>query len=100
MLAAMAKFNVQEGKEEEFKAAGAELAAGVKANEHGRTLLYSVTQSQSAPTEFFFFEAYADKEAIAEHGKTPHMAAFAGKLAGLLNGRPEITRLTPIASID
>lgn len=100
MIAVIAKLTVQEGKEDEFKAAGAEMIAAVKANEQGRTLQYSLTQNKKASTEFFFIESYADADAMAEHGKTPHMAAFGGKIGALLNGRPEITRLDPIASID
>ena len=98
MIAVIAKLTVQEGKEEEFKAAGAEMVAGVKANESGRTLQYTLTQSQKTPTEFYFIEAYADDEALAEHGKTPHMAAFGGKIGAMLAGRPEITRLDIVAS--
>lgn len=96
----VAKLTVQEGKEDEFKAAGAEMVAAVKANEAGRTLQYSLTQNIKTPTEFVFVEAYADDEALAAHGKTPHMAAFGGKIGGLLAGRPEITRLTPVATIE
>jgi len=100
MIAVVAKLTVHEGKEEEFKAAGAEMVAAVKASEKGRTLQYSLTQNQKVSTEFFFLEAYADADAMAEHTKTPHMAAFGGKIGGLLNGRPEITRLDAIATID
>ena len=100
MIAVIAKLTVQEGKEDEFAVAGAEMVAAVKANEAGRTLQYSLTQNLKAPTEFVFIEAYADDEAMAAHGKTPHMAAFGGKIGGLLAGRPEITRLKPIASVD
>ena len=46
------QLTVQDGKEEEFKAAGAEMVAAVKSNEAGRTLAYTLTQSQKAPTEF------------------------------------------------
>jgi quinol monooxygenase YgiN len=98
MLAVVAKLTVQEGKAEEFKAAGAEMVAAVKAYESGRTLQYTLTQSQKAANEFYFMEMYADPEALAEHGKTPHMAAFGGKIGGLLAGRPEITRLDVVAS--
>ena len=97
MIAIIAKLTVQEGKEDEFKAAGAEMVAAVNANEAGRTLQYTLTQSQKTPTEFFFFEIYADADASADHGKTPHMAAFGGKIGGLLAGRPEITRLDIVA---
>ena len=93
MLRTIAKLTVQEGKEEEFKAAGAEMVAAVKASEAGRTLMYTLTQNQKAPTEFYFIEAYVDGDAVSEHGKTPHMAAFGGKIGALLAGRPEIIRL-------
>ena len=98
MLAVVAKLTVQEGKAEEFKAAGAEMVAAVKANESGRTLQYTLTQSQKVANEFYFMEMYADADALAEHGKTPHMAAFGGKIGGLLTGRPEITRLDIVAN--
>jgi quinol monooxygenase YgiN len=100
VIAVIAKLTVQEGKEDEFKAAGAEMVAAVKANESGRTLQYSLTQSQKAPNEFYFIEAYADDDAMAAHGKTPHMAAFGGKIGGMLAGRPEITRLNMVASVE
>ncbi len=100
MIAAIAKLTVHEGKEDEFKVAATEFVAAVKANEQGRTLQYSLTQNLKAPTEFFFIEAYADEDARAEHGKTPHMPAFGVKIVALLNGRAEITRLGPVASID
>jgi len=100
MLAVVAKLTVQEGKEEEFKAAGAEMVAAVKANEAGRTLQYTLAQSQKTATEFYFLELYADDEAQAAHGKTPHMAAFGGKIGGMLAGRPEITRLDLVAKVD
>jgi quinol monooxygenase YgiN len=96
----IAKLTVQEGKEDEFKAAGAEMVAAVKANEAGRTLMYTLTQSQKTPSEFYFIENYADDDALAAHGKTAHMAAFGGKIGALLAGRPEIIRLDTVASVD
>ena len=99
MIAIIAKLTVNAGKEEEFKAAGAEMVAAVKANEAGRTLQYTLAQSSANPTEFYFLEAYADADALAAHSKTPHMAAFGGKLPGVVAARPEITRLETIATI-
>ena len=99
MIAIIAKLTVQEGKEDEFKVAGAEMVAAVKANEAGRTLQYTLAQSTKAPAEFYFIEAYADADALSDHGKTPHMAAFGGKIGGMLAGRPEITKLEPVATI-
>ena len=100
MLSVIAKLTVQPGKEEDFKAAGAEMVASVKEHEAGRTLMYTLTQSQSTPTEFWFIERYADADAAAAHGKTAHMAAFGGKIGGLLAGRPEIIRLEEVATVD
>ena len=39
-------------------------------------------------------------DAMAAHRETPHMAAFGGKIGGMLAGRPEITRLDHVASLD
>jgi quinol monooxygenase YgiN len=100
MIAIIAKLTVQEGKEEEFKAAGAEMVAAVKQHEAGRTLQYTLAQSQKAASEFYFIELYADADAAGDHTKTPHMAAFGGKIGGLLAGRAEITRLDIVASVD
>jgi quinol monooxygenase YgiN len=99
MMAVIAKLTVQEGKEDEFKAAGAEMVAAVKANEGGRTLHYTLAQNPKAPREFFFLELYADDAAVADHQKTPHMAAFGGKIGALLAGRAEITRLDTVANV-
>jgi quinol monooxygenase YgiN len=100
LISVIAKLTVQEGKQDEFKAAGAEMVAAVKANEAGRTLMYTLAQSKKAPTEFYFIETYADDAALADHGKTPHMAAFGGKIGGMLAGRPEIIQLDQVAAVD
>jgi quinol monooxygenase YgiN len=99
MIAVIAKLTVKEGSEEEFKAAGAEMVAAVSANEAGRALHYTLAQNPKAPQEFFFLELYADDAAMGDHSKTPHMAAFGGKIGGLLAGRPEITRLDAVAKV-
>jgi quinol monooxygenase YgiN len=100
MVAIIAKLTVHDGKQDEFKAAGAEMVAGVKEHGAGRTLPYTLAQSQSAANEFYFLELYADADAAADHMKTPHMAAFGAKLAGMLTGRTEVTRLDTVASIQ
>jgi quinol monooxygenase YgiN len=96
VTAIIAKLTVQPGKEDEFKAAGAEMVAAVRASETG-TIQYALTQSQKTPNEFYFIERYADDAAMSAHRETPHMAAFGGKIGGLLAGRPEITRLDVVA---
>lgn len=100
MITNIAKLTAQEGKEDEFKAAAVAFVALVKEHEKGRTLQYTLTQNLKVPTEFFFIERYADADAVSEHGKTPHMAAFGAQIGPLLAGRPEITRLDPLANIE
>jgi quinol monooxygenase YgiN len=94
MISIIAKLTVQPGKEDEFKQLGADMVAAVKANEPG-TLQYAFAQSQSAPTEFYFIERYKDDEAMNVHRE--NLKAFGGRFAGVLAGRPEITRLDLVA---
>ena len=98
MIAVIAKLTVKADQVEGFKTAASKMVASVKEQEAGRTLQYTLAQSQQEPTEFFFLELYADADAISTHGKTPHMAAFGGAIGGMLAGRPEITRLDVVAS--
>lgn len=99
MIAIIAKLKVQDGKGDEFAEAAKEMVAAVRANEAGKALAYTLHRSQTDPNTFVFYETYADAEALDAHGKTAHMAAFGGKLRGLLNGRPEIERFDPVAAL-
>jgi quinol monooxygenase YgiN len=45
-------------------------------------LCYNLHQSKTDPTEFLFYEQWANKDAFDAHGKTPHMKALGGKLKG------------------
>lgn len=93
MLALIAKFNVVEGKEEEFEKHVLALAWQVRANEPGNELY---TLCQDAEGNYLMLELYKDAEALAEHGKTEHFKAAGAGFAGLLAGRPEIQRLEVI----
>ena len=97
MITQTVKIRVNEGKADEFIAAAKTMVAAVKANEAGRTLVYDLYRSVSDPDLFMVFEAYADDDALQEHGRTPHMAAFGGAIRGLLAGRLEIERFEPLA---
>jgi quinol monooxygenase YgiN len=43
-------------------------------------LCYNLHRSKSDPTMFMFYEQWANQEALAAHGKTPHMKALGAKL--------------------
>ena len=96
MITVTAKLRTNEGKGDEFVAAAQKMIEAVKANEAGRTLSYDLFRSKTDPNLFMFIESYADDEALADHGKSPHMAEFGGSLRGLLAGRAEIERFEPV----
>lgn len=100
MICIVATLKANEGKEEELKAVLTEMIANVKEKEAGKALIYSLHTTDSDPSSFVFYEMYADADAADAHGKTEHMANMGAKLKGLLAGRPEIKRLTRIASVD
>ena len=61
--------------------------------------IYSVHVDKGEdPNVFYFFELYADQAAVEVHGKGDGMKAAMGALGGLLGGRPEVTRMTPVVA--
>lgn len=95
-ISVLAKLKVKAGSEAAFEAAGKDMIAAVRANEPG-TLAYTLHKSVKDPTEFWFYEQYADQAALDAHGKTPHMREFGGKIGASLEGRPEIHVLAELA---
>lgn len=93
MITVVAKLKAAEGKQDELKAALSTMVANVKANEPG-VKAYSLHVADNDPTQFMFYEQYADAAAFEAHSKTEHMKALGASLAGLLAGRPEIERYT------
>ncbi len=78
ILTAMVK--AKPGQEEAVKEA---LVSLVKATrQEPGCLCYNLHQSKSDPTNFMFYEQWANQEAVDAHGKTPHMKAIGGKLKG------------------
>ncbi len=91
-----ATLTAAEGKEAELREALLKLVAA--GDEEPGLEVYSVHTNPEDPSVFTFFELYADDEAMAVHGKGEQMKAAMGALGGLLAGRPEITRMTPLAA--
>ena len=91
-----ARFKLNAEKAEEGLAALRELTEAVQANEPG-VLAYLAYRSQTDPTDLFFFEIYADQEALAAHGQTPHIAELRALFAsGVLQPPVEIVRMDPV----
>lgn len=71
----LASFRINPEKEAEAVAFLKELTAAVEAKEPD-VLAYIAHRSASDPNLITFFEIYANQEAMANHGKQPHLAAM------------------------
>ena len=91
-IGVIATLIVAEGKNAEFEAVFAALAAQVRANEPGN-LAYALTKSRTDPQTYKVLEIYADQDALTHHGGTDYFKAAGPKLGPCLGGRPEIEYL-------
>jgi quinol monooxygenase YgiN len=89
MVTVIATLKVKSGSEAGMEKAARQMIAYVKEHEPG-TLTYILHRSTADPTEFVFYEVYADQGALATHSGSEQMKKFFGAAGGLLEGRPEI----------
>lgn len=89
MIGVVAKLKIQDGKQDDFEAAGKDLMAKVKANEPG-CLTYQLYKSDADDSEYIFMEQYASQDALDAHGKTTYFAAAMPLLGACLAGAPDI----------
>ena len=95
-ISVIAKLTAAEGKSSELEGA---LAGVIAASEEEPGLeIYSAHAADDEPGVYYFFELYRDDEATAVHGKGDAMRAAMGAFAGLLGGRPELIKMTPVAA--
>ena len=90
MLAAIAKLNVKEGKEEDFERVMLDLVHKVNANEPG-CHLYKLCKD--ADGNYMVLEVYEDEEALITHSQSEHVKSSGPGFKGLMGGPPEFTRL-------
>ncbi len=89
MVTVIAKLKVKAETEATFLQAAEKMIAQVKAHEPGTTT-YLLNRATDDPTEFVFYEIYADQGAFAAHSGSDAMQQFFGAVGALLDGRPEI----------
>jgi quinol monooxygenase YgiN len=94
----VAKLKAKSG--EASKMADALRAMVSKVEKEEGTLVYTLHQAQNDPTQFLFYEKYADAEALKAHSSTPYFKELFGTLKPLLDGAPEIEMYTEIAGIQ
>ncbi len=95
-ISLIAKLTAAEGKADALEAALADLIAA--AEEEAGLEVYSAHADRAEPGVYYFFEVYADADAMAVHGKGDAMKQAMGALGALLGGRPEVTKLEPLVA--
>jgi quinol monooxygenase YgiN len=93
-IVVIARMKAKAGKEQELEAAFRDMITKVRTEPGCQQ--YVLHRALKDPTQFAFYEVYADKEALDAHGKTPHMAEMRSKLGGLI----ESTTLDIMSEID
>ena len=96
-VAVVAKLTAAEGKADELAAVIGELVTAVGSGEP-ETLVYAAARDSDNPDVFWFYELYGSPESAAAHASGSALAEAGKRMAGLLGGRPEIHRLTPVAA--
>lgn len=96
-VAVIAKITCQEGKRDDAVALFTDFIEYVKASEPG-TLIYALNTDAKDANVVWFYELYADADALKAHGSSDAMKAMGGKLAACLAGRPEVTVVNPVAA--
>ena len=94
----VAKLKARSGEESKMAEALKTMVSKV-AKEEG-TLIYTLHQAQNDPTQFLFYEKYADADALKAHSSTPYFKELFGILEPLLDGAPEIEMYAEIARIE
>jgi autoinducer 2-degrading protein len=89
----LAKVTTHDGKGDEFVAAFAPLFEAVE-DEPG-TELYVLNRSKDDPNVFWFYELYADTDALAVHGGSEAMAKAAAGFGPLI-ASSELTMGAPV----
>ena len=90
-IGVIATLRVQPGKEADFEAAFAELAAAVNANEPGNSF-YRLFRTDETGT-YKVLECYDDAAAVEAHSASDHFRTIGARLGPCLAGAPELEKL-------
>ena len=91
----IAKVTANDGMRSDMVAAMGAMIDHVEANEPD-TIRYILMEDASDENVVWFYEEYANGEALAAHSSSEAMKALGGALRGFASGRPEITILNPV----
>jgi quinol monooxygenase YgiN len=94
-VAVIAKLMAAEGKRDALVEALRGLVAGTQTEEG--TLAYVLNTDTAEADTVWFYELYADQDALTTHSTSDTMKTVGRELAPLMAGRPEVHVLTPVA---
>lgn len=98
MVAIIAKLPIQADKMDQAIDLFKDMLKNVSTEEG--TLAYTINRSEKEPNTIFALERYKDKAALGAHSATPHFKEFSKNIAAVLAGKPEISVLDEIGTID
>ena len=93
-IGVIATLRVQPGKEADFEAAFADLAAAVNADEPGNSY-YRLFRTEEAGV-YKVLECYDDQAALDAHRASDHFRSSGARLGPCLAGAPEIETLSAV----
>jgi quinol monooxygenase YgiN len=91
----IARIKAKEGSQDQLEAAFHDMIKKVRAAEPG-CQAYILHKANDDPTQFVWYETYADQAAFDNHRKTDHMKEMGQRIANLLEGRPQVEMLTEL----
>jgi quinol monooxygenase YgiN len=97
MYGLLVTIRVHPGKGQEFEAAFAVQAVGVRRDEPGNRL-YELMRSRDEPDTYTVVEIYTDEDAFKAHFVAPHMVANRAIIQPLIADRPAFQILDSVCS--
>jgi quinol monooxygenase YgiN len=91
----IARIKAKSGCENDLEAAFRDMIKKVRAAEPG-CQAYVLHKANQDPTQFVWYELYADQAAFDNHRKTEHMKEMGARIKDLLDGRPQVEMLTEL----
>ncbi|MGH7933030.1 MAG: putative quinol monooxygenase [Candidatus Binataceae bacterium] len=91
----IARIKAKQGSEQKLEEAFRDMIKKVRANEPG-CQAYVLHRNNDDATQFVWYEVYQDQAAFDLHRKTDHMKEMGGRIADLLDGRPQLDFLTEL----
>ena len=85
MVTVIARFKIQEGKQDEALEQLKKMTSAVETQEQG-VLAYMCHRSQNDPLEIVFVEIYSEADVLQAHGETPHVKEFIANLGQFSDG--------------